>query len=263
MKKITLLDGKTYDQEELVTKAYDDDYYYNYLSKFALSSSAVKNLLSSPKTYKHIMEYGSPSSQALRDGWLVHTCVLENHIFQEQIFVDVQSKNTKKYKEAVAEHGKVFTMKEKHDAERLADALLRNEMVLEKLNNSDFEVAEVETIKSKSGIDFPFRAKADILGNNSTMYDLKSTSSIEGWKYSADKYGYDAQCFIYSQCFDILPENIGFIIIDKGSLDIGYAQVTEEFYLRGAAKVYRALEIYEEWFMTEADLDQYYLNIEL
>lgn len=256
--KITLLDGKTYDKEELVKKAYDDDFYYGYLGKYALSSSSIKNLLSSPKTYRNIMQYGSPSSQALRDGWLMHTCVLEPHVFEKQIFVDVQSKNTKKYKEALAEHGKVFTMKEKHDAERLADALLRNEMVLEKLNNSDFEVAEVADVMG-----FPFRAKADILGNNSTMYDLKSTSSIEGWKYSADKYGYDVQAFLYCQIFDILPNRMGFIIIDKGSLDIGYAQVTEEFYLRGAAKVKRALEIYEEWFMQEADLDQYYLNIEL
>jgi len=256
--KITLLDGKTYDKEELVKKAYDDDFYYGYLGKYALSSSSIKNLLSSPKTYRNIMQYGSPSSQALRDGWLMHTCVLEPHVFEQQIFVDVQSKNTKKYKEALAEHGKVFTMKEKHDAERLADALLRNEMVLEKLNNSDFEVAEVADVMG-----FPFRAKADILGNNSTMYDLKSTSSIEGWKYSADKYGYDVQAFLYCQIFDILPNRMGFIIIDKGSLDIGYAQVTEEFYLRGAAKVKRALEIYEEWFMQEADLDQYYLNIEL
>ena len=49
----------------------------------------------------------------------------------------------------------------------------------------------------------------------------------------------------------------------KGSLDIGYAQVSEEFYLRGEAKVRRALDIYEEWFMHETDLDQYYINIEL
>ncbi len=48
--KITLLDGKTYDKEELVKKAYDDDFYYGYLGKFALSSSSIKNLLSSPKT---------------------------------------------------------------------------------------------------------------------------------------------------------------------------------------------------------------------
>lgn len=95
------------------------------------------------------------------------------------------------------------------------------------------------------------------------MYDLKSTSSLKGWQYSADKYGYDVQAFIYSQLFDILPNRMGFIVIEKGSLDIGYAQVTEEFYLRGQAKVKRALEIYEEWFMQEADLDQYYINIEL
>jgi len=261
--KITLFDGITYDKDELVKKAYDDDFYYNYLGKYALSSSSIKNLLSSPKTYRNIMKYGSPSSQALRDGWLMHTCVLEPDVFEKQIFIDVQSKNTKKYKDAVAEFGKVFTMKEKHDAERLADALLRNEMVLEKLNNSDFEVAEIDEISFDGGFKFPFRAKADILGNNSSMYDLKSTSNIEGWKYSADKFGYDIQAFLYCKIFDIMPDKMGFIIIDKGSLDIGYAQVTEEFYLKGAAKVKRALEIYEEWFMQESDLDQYYINIEL
>jgi hypothetical protein len=69
--------------------------------------------------------------------------------------------------------------------------------------------------------------------------------------------------FIYCQLFDILPNRMGFIVIDKGSLDIGYAEGNEEFYLSGAAKVKRALETYEEWFMQEADLDQYYINIEL
>jgi|TARA_R100000084_G_C4619641_1_gene132463 hypothetical protein len=260
--EITLLDGKTYNREDLITKASDDSYYYGYLGKYAFSSTSMKHLLDSPKTYKHILEYGTIESQALRDGWLFHAAVLEPEVFESQIFVDCQSKNTKKYKDALAEHGKVFTMKEKHDAERLADALLRNEMVLQKLNDSDFEVAEIGEIGFDS-IKFPFRAKADVLGNNSTMYDLKSTSSLKGWQYSADKYGYDVQAFIYSQLFDILPNRMGFIVIEKGSLDIGYAQVTEEFYLRGQAKVKRALEIYEEWFMQEADLDQYYINIEL
>ena len=56
---------------------------------------------------------------------------------------------------------------------------------------------------------------------------------------------------------------MGFIVIDKGSLDIGYAQVTDEFYERGMLKVKKALQTYEEWFMQETDLDQYYINIEL
>lgn len=260
---ITLLDGQTYNREDLIKKAYNDEFYYGHLGKYAFSSTTIKHLLSSPKTYKHILNYGQSDAQPLRDGWLMHTCVLEPHVFEEQIFIDVQSKNTNKYKDAVKEHGRVFTMKEKNDAERLADALLRNEMVLEKLSNSDFEVAEIGEIGFDDGMKFPFRAKADILGNNSSMYDLKSTSSLQGWKYSADKFGYDVQCFIYCQLFDILPNRMGFIVIDKGSLDIGYAECNEEFYLRGAAKVKRALEIYEEWFMQEADLDQYYINIEL
>ena len=255
---ITLLDGQTYDVGDLKEKAKSDEFYYGHLGRYAFSSTTIKYLLKSPKTYRNIIKYGSgEESQALRDGWLVHTCVLEPHVFEKQIFVDVQSKNTKKYKEALKEHGKVFTMKEKNDAERLADALLRNEMVLQKLSGAEFEVGEIGMIH-----DMPFRAKADIL-NDDHMYDLKTTSSIEGWKYSADKYGYDIQCYIYCQLFNINPDNMGFIIIDKGSLDIGYAEGNKEFYLRGAAKVKYALQVYEDWFMEEADLDQYYINIEL
>jgi hypothetical protein len=261
--KITLLDGKTYDKEELVKKAYDDEFYYGHLGKYAFSSTTIGHLLSSPKTYKHILNYGQADVQAFRDGWLAHACVLQPDVFEKQIFINVQSKNTKKYKDAVKEFGKVFTMKEKHDAERLTDALLRNEMVLEKLSDSDFEVSEVGEIGFDDSIKFPFRARADILGNNSSMYDLKTTSSLQGWKYSANKYNYDVQLFIYCQLFDILPNRMGFIVIDKGSLDIGYAEGNEEFYLSGAAKVKRALETYEEWFMQEVDLDQYYINIEL
>ena len=255
---ITLLDGVTYEIEELKEKAKDDNYYYGYLGKYAFSSSNLKLLLQSPKTYKNVLEYGNIESQALRDGWLFHTCVLEPDVFNKQIYVDVQSKNTKKYKEAVKEHGKVFTIKEKNDAERLADALLRNEMVLQKLNGAEFEVPEIGTV-----FDFPFRAKADILKPGEAMYDLKSTSALQGWKYAADKYGYDVQCYLYCELFNIKPENMGFIIIDKGSLDIGYANATDNFYERGKYKVLKALETFQEWFMNESDLDQYYLNIEL
>jgi len=259
--KITLLDGTEWEKKDIIEKSYDDDFYYGYLGKTAFSSTTIKHLLSSPKTYKHILNYGQSDAQPLRDGWLMHTCVLEPHVFEEQIFVDVQSKNTKKYKDAVKEHGRVFTMKEKNDAERLADALLRNEMVLEKLSGSRFEVPEIGTINC-DGVEFPFRAKSDILKSNE-MYDLKSTSALQGWKYSAEKFSYDVQCFLYCELFSIKPENMGFIVIDKGSLDIGYAQCTEDFHTRGGLKVKRALETYEEWFMQETDLDQYYINIEL
>ena len=94
--KITLLDGTEWEKKDIIQKAYDDEFYYGYLGKAAFSSTTIKHLLSSPKTYKHILNYGQSDAQPLRDGWLMHTCVLENHVFEEQIFVDVQSKNTKK-----------------------------------------------------------------------------------------------------------------------------------------------------------------------
>ena len=112
---ITLLDGQTYDVGDLKQKATSDDFYYGHLGRYAFSSSTIKYLLKSPKTYRNIVQYGSEETQALRDGWLVHACVLEPDVFEKQIYVDVQSKNTKKYKDALKEHGKVFTIKEKND----------------------------------------------------------------------------------------------------------------------------------------------------
>jgi hypothetical protein len=91
---ITLLNGETFQEENLLDLMQNDEFYYGYMAKAALSSSSIKTLLSSPKTYKYVLDYGSGSSQALRDGWLFHTCILEPHVFEEQIFVDVQSKNT-------------------------------------------------------------------------------------------------------------------------------------------------------------------------
>ena len=116
MDDIQLLNGERFRHDEILELMLDDKFYYDYLGKAALSSSSIKLLLDSPKKYKYVMQYVSPSTQGLRDGWLFHTCILEPEVFEKQIFVNVQSKNTKAYKLAKEEHGKVFTMKEKNRA---------------------------------------------------------------------------------------------------------------------------------------------------
>ena len=100
MNEIVLLDGTTWDKAELIETMRDDNFYYGYLSQAALSSSSLKLLLDSPKTYKFVTQYGNDESQALRDGWLFHTAILEPEVFSSQVFVDVASKNTKAYREA-------------------------------------------------------------------------------------------------------------------------------------------------------------------
>ena len=113
------MDGRNYSKKELLKKMVDDTFYYGELNKLALSSSSLKLLLSSPKTYKYVTEYGSPETQPLRDGRLVHQAILEPQKFSEQIFVNVSSKNSKTYKEAREKYGEVYTRLEKENAEKM------------------------------------------------------------------------------------------------------------------------------------------------
>lgn len=254
MKDIKLLDGKVFEKDDLLEKLIDDEFYYGYMSKAALSSSSIKLLSTSPKKYKFVTEYGSPESQPLRDGWLFHTAILEPDVFSNQIFVDVQSKNTKKYKEALLEHGKVFTIKEKHQAERLADAFLRNEQALRLLDDSEFEAPACGMIGG-----YPFRGKADVLGKNKII-DLKTTTDINGFPYSARKYGYDVQVYIYCELFNVPHTHFKFGVMDKGTLDIAIYDVSEEFYNEGKRKTHEAIKVFETFFVHGADLDNYCLT---
>ena len=251
---ITLLDGTQHNKKKLIEQMHSDEFYYGYLSKAALSSSSLKLLLTSPKTYYNVTKYGNPESQALRDGWLFHTAILEPDVFASQIFVDVDSKNSKAYKLAKEEHGKVFTRKEKQDAERLADAFLRNEKALKLIQDAEFEIPIIGEVMG-----MPFRAKADVLGNNKII-DLKSTSDIKAFPYSAKKYGYSVQCYLYCELYGIDYKDFTFIAMDKGSLDVGIFHCSEEFYLDGKEKTIKAIEIYDTYFLQATDLDQYYLE---
>ena len=251
MDTIELLNGELFRYDELLELMKNDEFYYGYLGKAALSSSSIKLLLDSPKKYKYVTEYGSQESNALDAGWLFHTAILEPDVFEKQIYVDVQSKNSKAYKLAKEEHGKVYTIKQKRDAERLADAFLRNEHALQLITNCEFEVPAIGMIQG-----YPFRGKADVL-DSYRVVDLKTTSDLKAFPYSSRKYGYDVQVYIYSELFNKPYEEFKFIAIDKGSLDIGIYDCSEEFYNSGKEKVTRALETFETFFINGADLDSY------
>jgi len=250
MNTIQLLDGERFREDEILELMKNDEFYYGYLGKAALSSSSIKLLLDSPKKYKYVTKYGSQESNALDAGWLFHTCILEPDVFEKQIFVDVQSKNTKAYKLAKEKYGKVYTMKQKNDAERLADAFFRNEHALKLITDCEFEVPAIGMVQG-----YPFRGKADVLGKG--IVDLKTTADLKAFPYSAKKYGYDVQVYLYSELFNKPYEEFKFVSIDKGSLDIGIYNISQEFYEAGKAKVTKALEIFETFFINGADIDTY------
>jgi hypothetical protein len=260
MSEIKLLDGKYYNEKDLLTKMLDDDFYYGFMHKFAFSSSSIKLLLESPKTYHNIMTYSDneKQSQALRDGFLLHLLVLTPEYFHKQIFVDVQSKNTNKFKLAKEEHGEVYTVKEKEDAERLADAVFRNEPAMQIIKGSKVEFPGVGVVQGK-----PFRAKADILRKD-CIIDLKTTSNIKQFEKAAYWYHYDVQAYLYTEIFNV--KDFKFIVIDKKSCDIGISTkpVSDDFIKSGRDKVRYAMRVYKDYFETEnTDLDSYYIDINL
>jgi hypothetical protein len=255
--QIQLLDGKFYNRKELLSKMLDDDFYYDFMHKFAFSSSSIKLLLDSPKTYYNVMKYGSPETQALRDGYLLHLLLLTPEYFEKQIFVDVQSKNTKKFKLAKEEHGVVYTIKEKNDAERLVEQFYRNEPAMQMIKGCQNEYPGVGLVQGK-----PFRAKADVLCDD-YVCDIKTTSNLKNFEISAYNFHYDVQAYVYTEIFD--RPDFRFVVIDKGSKDIGISNpVSKEFIQSGRDKVAYALDIYEKHFETEElELDDYYIEINL
>ena len=247
-KLITMLNGEQHKQDWLVEQAANDDFYYGYLGKVAFSSSNIKKLLDSPRTYYNLMQYGEETnSQALIDGRLIHMMVLEPHKINELVFADVTTKNTKKWREMKAEYPAhmLFTQKEKQKAEKLTEALFKNHQAVELLRDSTFEVGAVDdTIEG-----YPFRAKADILKNDGTIIDLKTTSDLRNFVYSSrHNYSYDVQVYIYCRLFNVDYTKFKFLVIDKLSCDVGVYTVSEDFYNKGEEKVLYALQQYHEFF---------------
>ena len=251
---IKTFDNKIWEKQELIDNMYDDTFYYGYLGKQALSSSSLKMVLSSPKTYKYVTKYGQSETQPLRDGKLFHTMILEPHKIDELTIVDVATKAGKAYKEAKAEGLEVYTTNEIKAAERLADAILRNDEALHYMSKAQFEIPEIAMI---DGI--PFRAKADILKDNQIV-DLKTTTGLNEFRYSADKYSYDLQAYLYREMFNV--DEFVFVCIDKGSLDIGIFECSDEFYEKGKRKLEQGIANYKYFFGEDSDVDlnQYVLR---
>lgn len=256
--KIKLLNGDIYDKQELIKRMYDDSFYYGELGKYALSSSAIKALVTSPKEYARSLNYKSDSG-AFKMGRLIHLAALEPDKLDTICHVvEVQDARSKKYKDKVAEIGSdqfVFTRKEYDKAMYSVDALLQNDIWQNLTRDAMFEQPGFDIING-----YPFRGKADILGGD-YIADLKTTADLRAFKYSAKKYSYDIQVYIYCNLFNVDYDNFFFFAIDKSTGDLGYYNVSKEFYESGKAKLEYGLKIFETYFVKqEQELNEYIIQ---
>lgn len=254
---ILTLDGRFWDKQELLEKMMDDEFYYNYLGVNALSSSACKKLLDSPKAYQDsLITKSSNDNPNFRIGHLFHWELLEPERYKELHFVDAKRKDSKVYKEALAEYGSynTYTITERDIAKRMVDNFLGNSKTAHFMKNTRCEVPAIGEING-----LPFRAKADILGG-SFIVDLKSTGDLVKFKWSARNFSYDVQAFIYCELFGVSYKNFTFVAVDKNTGGLGIFECSREFYESGKHKTNDAINIYKDFFVNKVkSIEEFYL----
>ena len=140
--------------------------------------------------------------------------------------------------------------------EKLSDTMLDNKVCkgLIRDSNTEYEVPAIKELEGEM-----WKGKADIVNHNEKLViDLKTTADITRFKWSASKYNYDSQAYIYSKLFGY---EMIFIVIDKNTEQLGIFDCSPEFYAKGQDKVQRAVEAYKLFYKQKNfDPKQYFIN---
>lgn len=238
---------------EIIELLRDDSNYYGQVGKNYLSNSDIGVLLTNPKMFGVSRE----DNKNFLDGRYFHQLLIEPEKAKEMKFVDASTRTTKEYKQFILDNNLEIAMlaKEKTEIENLVSLMKSNINMFDNIyrEGNQYEVPAVAEIKGMM-----WKGKADIVCDD-MLIDLKTTSSIQDFKYSARKYNYDSQCYIYQQLFN---KPLVFYVIDKVTTQMGIFRPSEDFVKRGEDKVERAIEVYNKFFGTHKtiDLDEYVID---
>ena len=237
--------------EEAVNKLREDEHYYGEFGKQFLSNSNISTLLKNP------LSLGQPQAQipAFLVGGYFHTAILEPEKLKKYKVIQASTRNTKVDKELSG--GEMCLLQSEVDlCEVMIDKVLENDVCRSLIRPSSGEY-ELPGIKEIDGA--LWKGKADIINHDEKLIiDLKTTADLDGFRWSAKKYNYDSQAYIYSKLFGY---EMMFIVIDKNTHQIGIFDCSPEFYQRGADKVERAVEAYNLFHKDENfDPTNYFIN---
>ena len=228
----------------------DNDYYGDFGNQF-LSNSHVGKLLKDPL---NVFKPSKPSPAFLVGGYF-HTCILEPDKLDKYKVVKSTTRNTKAYKDVAG--GELCLLQHEVDTiELMREKVMSNDICrdLIQLGNVEYEVPMVTELFGNK-----WKGKADIVNHEEKLIiDLKTTADIEKFQWSASKFNYDSQAYIYSKLFGY---EFLFIVIDKNTHQIGMFDCSPQFYERGEEKVSKASEAYDLFYKTkDFDPKQYFIS---
>jgi len=210
--------------KKIIEKLKQDEHYYGKYGKQFLSNSDISILLKNPRLLKE----DKPKTSAMVVGGYFHTMILEPDKLEQFKIVKSTTRNTKVYKEMSG--GEICLLQHEVDKiELMRDAVMDNEVCRDLILGSDFERTvdyEVPAVKEIYGN--MWKGKADIINHDEKLIiDLKTTSDIDRFRWSASKFNYDSQAYIYSSLFGY---EMMFMVIDKETLQIGLFDCSPAFY---------------------------------
>jgi hypothetical protein len=246
------------DKQKILQKLKNDEDYYGDFGNQFLSNSHVSRLLKDPL---RAFEPSKPSPAFLIGGYF-HTCILEPDKLEKYKVVKSTTRNTKQYKDVAG--GELCLLQHEVDTiELMREKVMANDICFDlivgqrKLQGKKFVDYEVPMITELFGN--KWKGKADIVNHEEKLIiDLKTTADIEKFQWSANKYNYDSQAYIYSRLFGY---EFLFIVIDKTTHQIGMFDCSPQFYERGEEKVRKASEAYDLFYKTkDFDPKQYFIS---
>ena len=238
-------------KEKVLQKLKNDEDYYGEFGNQFLSNSHVSRLLKDPL---NVFKPSKPSPAFLVGGYF-HTCILEPDKLEKFKVVKSTTRNTKAYKDIAG--GELCLLQHEVDTiELMREKVMTNDICrdLIQLGNVEYEVPMVTELFNNK-----WKGKADIVNHDEKLIiDLKTTADIEKFQWSASKYNYDSQAYIYSKLFGY---EFLFIVIDKSTHQIGVFDCSPQFYERGEDKVRKASEAYDLFYKTkDFDPKQYFIS---
>ncbi len=239
--------------KKIIEKLKQDEHYYGDYGKQFLSNSDISILLKNPR----LLREDKPKSTAMVIGGYFHTAILEPDKLKSFKIIKSTTRNTKNYKEMSG--GEVCLLQHEVDKiELMKEAIMDNKICRELINSTTFKPDyEVPGVKEMHGN--MWKGKADVINHEEKLIiDLKTTSDIDKFRWSASKFNYDSQAYIYSKLFGY---EMLFMVIDKETLQIGLFDCSPQFYESGEDKVRKATDAYDLFYKTEDfDSKQYLIT---
>jgi hypothetical protein len=234
--------------KKIIEKLKQDEHYYGDYGKQFLSNSDISTLLKNPK----MLREPKPKTSAMVVGGYFHTAILEPNKLKSFKIIESSTRNTKKYKEI--SDGEICLLQHEADKIQLMTEVMMDNNICRGLIKGDFEVPGVTELFSNK-----WKGKADIINHEEKLViDLKTTSDIDRFRWSASKFNYDSQAYIYSSLFGY---EMLFIVIDKETHQIGLFDCSPEFYKSGEEKVRKASDAYDLFYKTDDfDSKQYLIT---